>query len=145
MSVVGSGAEQKAIPMKTLIVEDDPTSRLILQQALKKYGPVHMAGNGQEAVEAVRMALEAGKPYHLICLDIVMPEMDGQAALKEIRVLERTPGLEPARSAKIVMTTGQVGAKDFNTAFESQCDEYLVKPIERAKLLDTLRQLGLIK
>jgi two-component system chemotaxis response regulator CheY len=44
--------------MKTLIVEDDFTSRLLLQEILKPYGPSHVAVNGREAVEAVRLALE---------------------------------------------------------------------------------------
>ena len=64
--------------MKTLIVEDDFTSRLYLQELLKGYGPTHIAVNGKEAIEATHLALEAGEPYNLICLDIMMPEMDGQ-------------------------------------------------------------------
>jgi two-component system, chemotaxis family, chemotaxis protein CheY len=130
--------------MKTLIVEDDSTSRMILQQALKTYGPVHIAADGEKAVEAVRAALAAREPYTLICLDIVMPGMDGQAALKEIRALEGANGLRKAQGAKIVMTTAQADANNFSAAFEGQCDEYLVKPIYRLNLLETLRQLGLV-
>ena len=74
--------------MKSLIVEDDFTSRLLLQEYLKVYGIPHIAVNGREAVEAVRLALEARDHYNLICLDIMMPEMDGQQALREIRALE---------------------------------------------------------
>lgn len=47
--------------MKTPIVEDDFTSRLLLQEFLKSYGPSHIAVNGKEAVEAVRAALEGDK------------------------------------------------------------------------------------
>ena len=78
--------------MKTLIVEDDFTSRLLLQELLKGYGPAHVAVNGKEAVEAARMAMDAGEPYDLICLDIMMPEMDGHGALKEIRAQEEARG-----------------------------------------------------
>lgn len=73
--------------MKTLIVEDDFTSRLILQEILKLHGPAHIAVNGIEAVEAVRTALESGEPYDLVCMDIIMPKMGGQQALKHIRSL----------------------------------------------------------
>ena len=45
--------------MKTLIVEDDFTSRLLLQELLNSYGPAHIAINGKEAVEAVRATFEA--------------------------------------------------------------------------------------
>ena len=48
--------------MKTLIVEDDFTSRLLLQEILKSYGVVHIAVNGKEAVHAVREAMEARRP-----------------------------------------------------------------------------------
>jgi len=70
--------------MKTLIAEDDFTGRLLLQEILKRYGALHIAVNGKEAVEAVRTAMDAGEPYDLVCLDIMMPEMDGYQALAEI-------------------------------------------------------------
>ena len=66
--------------MKTLIVEDDFTSRLLLQEILKRFGEIHIAVNGKEAVAAVRSAMDAGVPYDLICLDMMMPEMDGREA-----------------------------------------------------------------
>ena len=130
--------------MKTLIVEDDPTCRLLLQQYLKRYGTVHVAVNGEEAVEAMRVALEVGKPYNLICLDIMMPEMDGQEALKEIRALEEAKGIWSTNGAKVVMTTALGDMKNACAAFNSLCDAYLVKPIDKTKLLETLRELSLI-
>src|SRR3989304_1394191 len=91
--------------VKTLIVEDDFTSSLLLQGILKPYGTSHTALNGNQAVEAVRAALEAGEPYNLICLDIMMPEMDGQEALRQIRALEEAKGIIAINGAKVVMTT----------------------------------------
>ena len=101
----GNAKETKQDTMKTLIVEDDPTSRLLLQEYLKRYGALHVAVNGEEAVEAVRVALDVDKPYNLICLDIMMPEMDGQEALREIRALEEAKGIWSTSGAKVVMTT----------------------------------------
>jgi two-component system chemotaxis response regulator CheY len=130
--------------MKTLIVEDDFTSRLLLQEILKPYGPSHVAVNGREAVEAVRLALEANEPYDLICLDIMMPEMDGQAALKDIRAQEKARGILSSDGAKIVMTTALGDIRNVSAAYNSLCDGYLTKPIQKAKLLEELRTLKLI-
>jgi two-component system chemotaxis response regulator CheY len=130
--------------MKTLIVEDDFTSRLLLQEILKPYGPSHVAVNGREAVEAVRLALEANEPYDLICLDIMMPEMDGQAALKDIRAQEEARGILSSKGAKIVMTTALGDIRNVSAAYNSLCDGYLTKPIQKAKLLEGLRKLKLI-
>ena len=47
-----------------------------------------MAVDGKEAIDAFRMAIEEARPYSLICLDIMMPEMDGHEVLKEIRRIE---------------------------------------------------------
>ena len=69
--------------MKTLIVEDDFTSRLLMQELLKGFGMVNVAVDGQEGVEAVRLALKNGEPYNLVCLDIMMPELDGQQTLRD--------------------------------------------------------------
>ena len=130
--------------MKTLIVEDDFTSRLLLQELLKSYGPSHVAVNGKEAVEAVRATLEAVEPYDLICLDIMMPEMDGQQALKEIRALEEARGIFLPDGAKIVMTTALGDMKSVFAAYSGLCDAYLTKPIQKAKLLEELSKLALI-
>jgi two-component system chemotaxis response regulator CheY len=130
--------------MNTLIVEDDFTSRLLLQELLKRYGPAHIAVNGKEAVQAVRLALEAGAPYALICLDIMMPEMDGREALKHIRALEATQGILSTHGAKIVMTTALSDMKNVCGAYAGLCDAYLTKPIEKLKLEGELRKLGLI-
>ncbi len=130
--------------MKTLIVEDDFISRLLLQEFLKGYGPLHIAVNGKEAIEAVRIALTAGEPYDLICLDIMMPEMDGQEALKQIRAMEEATGLKSSNRAKIVMTTALSDNANVMEAIRGKCDYFLAKPIEKAKLREELRNLQLI-
>ena len=131
--------------MKTLIAEDDFTSRLLLQGFLKNYGHSHVAVNGREATEAVRLALEADEPYDLICLDIMMPEMDGQEALRWIRKLEEAKGILSTKGAKIIMTTALGDLDNLMGAFGNLCDAYLTKPIQKAKMIETLRKLGLIE
>jgi two-component system chemotaxis response regulator CheY len=130
--------------MKTLIVEDDFTSRLLLQGLLQPFGVCHVCINGIEAIEAFKIALEQKEPYDLVCLDIMMPEMDGQTALKKIRELEDKGGIVASRGAKVIMTTALDDKKNIMNAFREQCDIYLVKPIDREKLNESLKSLGLI-
>lgn len=130
--------------MKILIVEDDFTSRLLLQTILSAYGECHIAVNGKEAIDAFALALEEGKPYQLICLDVMMPEVDGMEALKKIRSLEEEKGINSSAGVKIIMTTALGDPKNVIGAFKSLCDAYLVKPVNKSKLLDYLRSFGLI-
>ena len=130
--------------MKTLIVEDDFTARLLLQRSLSRYGECHVAVNGKEAVEAFRMAAESGQVYDLVCMDIELPEMDGQEAVKEIRSLEQARGILSSSGAKIVMTTAVEDMKQVSRAFHELCDAYLVKPVNLSDLLDHLKVFGLI-
>ena len=130
--------------MKTLIVEDEFTSRALLREILKRFGVPQIAMNGREGVEAVRTALETGAPFDLICLDIMMPEMDGQEALRRIRTLETQAGIDPEKRAKVIMTTALADRNTVVEAINAQCDYFLVKPIDGRVLLDELRRFGLI-
>ncbi len=130
--------------MKTLIVEDDFTSRLLLQEFLGIYGVTHIAVNGKEAMEAVRLAFEADKPYDLICLDIRMPEMDGMEVLRQIRQHEELLSIASTKTSRIVMTTAVEDMKNVFDAYKNLCDGYLTKPIQKAKLLEKLREMKLI-
>jgi two-component system chemotaxis response regulator CheY len=131
--------------MKTLIVEDSFVSRVLMQEQLKSYGPTHIAVNGKEAVEAVRTALEANEPYDLICLDIMMPEMDGQQALKQIRGLEDARGTPASKRTKIIMTTALADQENVMEAVRWKCDYFLAKPLRKEKLHEVLRGLALIQ
>jgi two-component system, chemotaxis family, chemotaxis protein CheY len=131
--------------MKTLVVEDDFTSSLLLREILKHYGPADTALNGQLAVEAVGKAIDAGEPYDLVTLDIMMPEMDGHEALQQIRALEEAKGIIAINGARIIMTTALDDSGNILASFKSSCDVYLTKPVDKTKLLAQLRKLKLIE
>jgi two-component system, chemotaxis family, chemotaxis protein CheY len=131
--------------MRVLVVEDDFTSRLILQEILKDHGTVHIVVNGREALEAVRAAMLTGELYDLICMDIMMPEIDGQTALKQIREMERKAGICDPNCVKIVMTTALGDKDNVMDAIREHCDGYMIKPYNKATLLDHLRKFALIK
>lgn len=130
--------------MRILIVEDDFISRTLLQRMLGEYGNCDVAVNGAEALEAWGLALREGNPYRLVCLDIMMPEMDGHEVLKAIRASERDLGVKPQDEVRIVMTTALGSPRDvFEAFYQGGCTAYLVKPIEKKKLVQQLRALGL--
>ncbi|MBF0474190.1 MAG: response regulator [Nitrospirae bacterium] len=129
--------------MKFLIVDDNYNNRILLQKMLSQYGDCDMAIDGKEAVDAFKMAMDDGQPYNLICLDIMMPEMNGQEALKVIREYERSKGIEKDNGVKIIMATALYTPQDLIEAFfNGGCNDYLTKPIKRAELLALLERYG---
>lgn len=130
--------------MRTLIVEDEFTGRVLMQEFLKNLGPVDLASDGQMGVEMVRLALEHRQPYDLICLDIMMPDLDGQQTLRVIREMEQDWGIYTNQRARVVMTTSLNDRENVVNAYTGQCDGYLTKPISRQPLMDELRRLKLL-
>lgn len=131
--------------MRALIVEDDFVSRMVLQKMISAYGQCETAVNGKEALEAFNLAHQEGVPYDLICLDIMMPEMNGIEALRAIREKENDMLIHPMKEAKVVMITALDTPKDVIEAFyKGGCTSYLVKPIEKEKIVKTLKDIEVI-
>lgn len=129
--------------MKILVAEDDFVSQFLMKEYLHDYGTVQLAVTGKEAVDLATAALDAGEPFDLISLDIMMPEMDGQQALQEIRDAESTSAASQGKRSKIVMTTALAEQDQMLQAFRSQCDGYLVKPFDRSGVVATLAEIGI--
>ncbi len=130
--------------MRILIAEDDFASRKFMLRFLSKYGECDVTVDGEEAIEAFSMALEAGEGYDLICLDIMMPVVDGYHALKVIREIEKQRKIPESSAVKIIMTTALSEGKNVTKAFELGCTAYAGKPIDQEKFENELRKLGLI-
>ncbi len=130
--------------MKTLIVEDDFTSRLLLQSLLSRYGECHTAVNGYEAIQAFRMATDQGARYDLVCMDILMPGPNGPETVRRLRAMEEEHDVLPQNGVKVIMTTGLNSPRDVSQSFNSLCDAYLTKPIDIAKLLGHLKSYQLV-
>ncbi len=130
--------------MKVLLVEDDFFARKMLLDLLEPHGDIDVAVNGVEALQAFQEALTTNEPYDLICLDIMMPKMDGQLTLKKIRQIEERAGLHHHQFCKIFMTTALSDRDNVFQAALAHCDAYLVKPINKAKLESELTEHGLI-
>ncbi|NLJ73261.1 MAG: response regulator [Syntrophomonadaceae bacterium] len=130
--------------MKILIAEDDLASRKFLQKFLSAYGECDVVIDGLEAIDAVLLALKEAEPYDLICLDIMMPKVDGVKALKTIRELEKQKGILPEKRAKIVMVTALAETEYVQSAFDYGCEGYATKPLDTQKFSDVLKKLELI-
>ncbi len=131
--------------MRVLIAEDDLTSRKFLYKFLSQYGECDLVVDGLEALDAVLISLKENNPYDLICLDIMMPKVDGVRVLKHIKELEIQKGLLPEKRAKVIMTTALAETNIVQNAFNIGCDAYSQKPIDTDKLKEILIQLNLIE
>ncbi len=131
--------------MKILIVDDDNVIRKLLEKMLSPYGACDLAEDGQEAVDAFIQSWEEKKPYDLISLDIMMPNKDGHEALKEIRSVEREMGINDEEIVPVIMVTALSDVRNVIEAYhQGNASSYLIKPIDKEKLLQEIRDLGLI-
>ncbi|MCJ8344948.1 response regulator [bacterium] len=131
--------------MRILIAEDEFLNRSLLSRFLKKHGEVDTCVDGLEAIASFKAALDERLPYDLLCLDIVMPKMDGIAALKEIRAMEEARGIVIGNDGvKIMMTTALRDSEHVIGAFRGGCEAYLVKPFTEDGVTKELSRLGLL-
>lgn len=131
--------------MRVLIAEDDLVSRRFLFKFLSAYGECDLVVDGLEALEACLMAIKEDKLYDLICLDIMMPKVDGVKVLKSIRDLENQKGISVDKRSKIIMITALGETQLVQNAFEIGCDAYAAKPIDTAKLVKVLEDFGMTR
>ena len=130
--------------MKILLAEDDFVTRKFMVNFLSKYGECDVTVDGMEAVDAFMMALEDEEPYDLVCLDIMMPVMDGYQALVALRKLEKEKNIPDDKAVKVIMTTALNEERNVKMAFELGCTIYSGKPINQDRFEQALKKLNLI-
>ncbi len=131
--------------MKMLILEDDFFHRKLMVRLLAQFGECDVSSTGPECVDVFTKALANDVTFDVVFLDIMVPGMDGQKVLRAIRDIEQQHdiGKDHPRRAKVVMVTALSDKQNITTAYQESCDAYLIKPYDEAKLVDTLRKLGL--
>ncbi|MDD2365940.1 MAG: response regulator [Desulfuromonadaceae bacterium] len=128
--------------IKCLIVDDDELGRELIAEYLSGIADCSMAENGLQGVDMFRTEFESGKPYDLIILDIVMPEMDGHTAAKEIRQIEKEWGVSINDGVSIIVLSSLNTPQDVIQAYMSaKSAAHLLKPVEPGRLLSTLSKL----
>ncbi|MFZ5352844.1 MAG: response regulator [Bacillota bacterium] len=130
--------------MKILIAEDDYASRAFLSNIMSKYGQCDLTVDGIEALDAYFIALEDNEPYDIICLDIMMPKVDGLKVYKTIRASETERGVPENQRVKVIVTSALANTtRLFSEGSEN--DVYLVKPITVDKIVEVLTRFGVIR
>lgn len=132
---------------RILVVDDQPDNRLLLVRLMTQLGfQVREAVDGQEAVQLWRQ----WHP-HLIWMDLRMPMLNGQEAIRQIRSeqttiadqrsLEGSPGSSPEAEPpipKIIALTAYASQADRSLALAAGCDDYITKPFNQEELLDKM-------
>ena len=130
--------------MRILIAEDEPVSAKLLSSIVSEFGETDITANGAAALAAYSRGIREDRPYDLILLDIMMPEVDGQEVLQEIREMEQESGVSEDRRVKVIMVTALDDGANIYRAHASDCLDYLTKPINRERIVTILRRLNLL-
>ncbi|BCS98668.1 hypothetical protein DSLASN_43000 [Desulfoluna limicola] len=119
--------------MPTLIVDDNATNRLLLQEILASWGIVPTtAADAREAMSLANRAFQNGVPYQLALLDMQMPETDGFA------LAEMMKGSPFGDTLKMIMLSSMGQKGDSKRCKDTGISGYLSKPVKQSELLDTI-------
>jgi two-component system chemotaxis response regulator CheY len=128
--------------VKALIVDDCELSRQLMILCIEAYADIDLAGNGEEAIELAKQAIDKKENYNLICVDLNMPLVDGHETMQSIRKLETDAGAE---KAVFFMITSSNAPDDMIKAISlGQCNDYMMKPVMRKTFLELLKKHNLI-
>lgn len=120
--------------LKVLVIDDNATNRMILREMLETWGCVaQLAESGEQGLSEMAHAKAAGSAYALVLLDCRMPGMDGFAVAEQIQ------GDPMLTGTVILMLTSENRSGDVTRCARLGLAAYLVKPVKRSELLDSIR------
>ncbi|MEP7282482.1 MAG: ATP-binding protein [Rubrivivax sp.] len=132
VAVAVAGDDDDA-PVQVLLVEDEPINRMVVEDMLHVLGcTVVLAGDGAAGLQAL-----AAGAHDIVFMDCHMPVMDGYAATRAIRDLERQLG---SPRVPIVALTADTLASDRERCMVAGMDDFLSKPVSRSQLASTIRR-----
>ncbi len=120
-------------PLSVLVVDDNQTSRRILEELLRSWGlEVTLATGGRTAIEMTQQRIAQERPFNLVIADLNMPQMDGLEVAAKIR---RMKGGE---YTKIIMLMSGVSERDSEMCDDLRIQRYLLKPVRHSDLLNAI-------
>jgi signal transduction histidine kinase/CheY-like chemotaxis protein len=126
--------------LSVLVAEDNEINALLIRSLLTRLGHrAVIATNGEAALESWLAAKSAGAPYDLVLMDVQMPQLDGIETTKRIRARESG---QPGRQTPILALTANALVEDRYACFEAGMDGFLIKPLDRDKLVGALASLA---
>jgi len=128
--------------MRVLVVEDEASSRALIQKFLRDVAECEPAENGSCALASFTQALDGRTPFDLMTLDYSMPEMDGIDVLRKVRHIEQQKQVPKEKQIKILMMTGQVDKNTIIECIKAGCDDYIAKPIRKEVILQKVEKFG---
>jgi len=129
--------------MKILLAEDDRLSRNFLERFMKDYGHCDSAADGMGAIDHVLESMKMHETYGLLCLDLMLPKVDGLKVLEVVRRLEEQYRVPAAERMKVIIMSAIADVNVIDQAFKLGCDAYASKPIDTEKIQKVMADLGL--
>ncbi|MEZ6038377.1 MAG: response regulator [Planctomycetota bacterium] len=128
--------------MRMLVIDDQMTTRMLLRCMLETYGEVVEAKAGAEGVEMFGAALTAGAPFQMVCVDLGLPDIDGNQVLEQLRAAEVQH--RASAPATIVVVSGNDTDEARSDALERSADAYLTKPVSYESMFALLARVGAV-
>lgn len=133
--------EEPAGALKCLVVEDDLTTARALKHILERYGSCTLVETARHAFSCFRKAWEENRPYHLVLLDLRLPDLDGRAILQVIRKYESCQKVPLDQRCMVLINTASEEREDLMESLALEVDGYMIKPISVALLDEKIRVL----
>ena len=127
--------------MNILVADDERISRKTISRIVQNLGQFIAVDNGKTAFASFIKAHESGHPFDLIILDVGMPGMLGTEVLFYIRKFEEKKNIEPAKRSKVVIITSHSDEETVKNSIKQQCNAYLIKPLNREKVIGKISEL----
>ena len=123
---------QYPIPKTILVIEDNPDNMITIKAVLKNKYNILEAADGEEGLKKT-----LAESPDLVLLDISLPEMDGFTVVRKLKENKET------RHIPVIALTARVMKGDREKILEAGCDDYIAKPIDPEKVLETIEKWGL--